>query len=292
MNRLSLFRLACQAVYSLTLYLLQRLVYPPSTSSSAAESTIRRDTFSSLMNAGAFELATNEAVWLWRHLPNSLPNSDGTRLSFLASDIKRLAQLHPPARHALEWLRAEGEISSASNPIPSPLRDLSDWIVLNWIMDQPERTLAWFDSFDPRFRPGLDIHPTLDHIFCLLISRGRWKDAGLLYRYPVEMLRIAYPPAEIHAASLPPHFRDDAIKTSLHAAYTAAARMIAALRVAGREAEAEAARLFVINIGAGPEFQATVDKLSHLAKQSAPVASHWYSAQSTTPADPNNNAPA
>ncbi|MFN0133689.1 MAG: thioredoxin family protein [Phycisphaerales bacterium] len=147
----------------------------------------RLDLAGSLVEAEKFDEATTEYVWLWQNILKLEPGMYGVRLSFMASDIGRLAAQHPPARDAFARLRDDAETRLKSDK--RTWDDLNDWVALNDVVDEDERTLAWFD----RIKNDEDAGPTLERqsfrLEQLLLSRERWADMARLARNPVAKLR-------------------------------------------------------------------------------------------------------
>lgn len=142
-----------------------------------------------LIDAGRFEEATAEHLWLWRNIVKRQPSMIGVRGSFLASQMERLASEHAPAKTVFK-----GERDAAEDRLKGDAKtfeDLDDWIVLNDVVGDQDRTLAWFD----RVKADPDVGPTFRRVAFrldrLLESRGRYADMGLIVDDPVRELNQA-----------------------------------------------------------------------------------------------------
>ena len=143
-----------------------------------------------------YEDAMKGYVWLWNNIPG-FPDAYeygwmGVRQSYMLEPLGSLVGQHPPAHEVFRALR---DASSAA----APAFDLSDWfgprvdwMLLNQILGQEDRTLEWFDGIkaDPRYAA------VIAHCARLLLqpleASHRWADVGLLFPEPLEAL------AELH----------------------------------------------------------------------------------------------
>lgn len=130
--------------------------------------------------------ATSEYVWLWKNILEHDPAMYGVRRSFMTGDMQRLAFVHKPAWESFAGLRDETE-TRLKGP-DKTFDDLFDWIALNGVVDQQDKTLAWFD----RIKGDADSGPTLKRVGFtidqLLIDRGRWADLALIWPDPMREL--------------------------------------------------------------------------------------------------------
>lgn len=124
--------------------------------------------------------ATEEYTWLWLHMVEKEPAMYGVRGSFLASDMHRLVESHPPAKAAFAGLRDEAQktLDDKGPRNKAGIDALSDWVVLNSILGDNEKTLAWYDrvSADPAWHDAIDrvsfrLNPLLE-------AKGKWKERG------------------------------------------------------------------------------------------------------------------
>jgi thioredoxin 1 len=190
-----------------------------------------------MLAAGHHEEATDEFEWLWRNIANVDPGMTGVRLSFMASEIGSLIAAYPPARERFTRIRdqtADG-LAAAGDAVAR-----LDWMVLNGLLDEDDRTVAWYDTVkdDPA-------HPIVagcaHHLVGLLGERKRWADIGRLYADPLRELanhhRMSEPPPDVE---IPPEMLAP-LKTMMAQQFRDAAALLSGcLRAAGRGPEAEA----------------------------------------------------
>lgn len=131
--------------------------------------------------------ATEEFVWLWDNMLKHDQAMYGVRLSFMVSDMRELAQAHPPALKAFTKLRDREQ--KAVYEGAASRENVVDWIHLNDVIGDDQAVLKWYDRVksDPKFGAILD--RVAEDIFDLLIERRRWADAGYALRDPVGRAR-------------------------------------------------------------------------------------------------------
>ena len=210
-----------------------------------------------LVKEERYDAATAEFVWLWENMDRIDPGMQGVRVSFMADDIKQLIVEHPPARQRFTDIRDRtGMLASAD--IASGARLRFDWIVLNEILSEPDRTLAWFDGVTEDDRHSTLLDSVGSRLIPLLKSHHRFRDIGRIYKDPVATLveahRAFQPPPHIAADPYPdpdPNLGPDLqrlmkqmLRTILddlpHEVIEDAALMVTCLLAADRSAEAEA----------------------------------------------------
>jgi len=133
-----------------------------------------------------YESATDEYLWLWEHMIGFRPSMVGVRGSYMANDIKGLIADYPPARELFVVIRDETEQRLKQSP---DWDDLGDWIVLNEMLGDDDRTLAWFDRIkqDPqRLAAAQRVAYRLDQT---LRKHERWHDLGIVYADPLEYVQ-------------------------------------------------------------------------------------------------------
>ncbi len=156
------------------------------TKGTEAEIEARYDLARELLRKSEFEKATAEFVWLWENSANS--SYSAVRVSFMASEIERLAEKWPAAK--ARFLTYRDEIAKRILGETVVREDFREWIVLNGILRETEQTLAWFDKTksDPRWLPLLRSESY--RIDKLLIAESRWADLAILHPDPAaEMQR-------------------------------------------------------------------------------------------------------
>lgn len=215
-----------------------------------------------LMDAEKFDNATKEYLWLWKNMLAKDPAMYGVRLSFMASDMTRLANEHKPAKDAFIQVRDETEARLRSPE--KTFEDLNDWMVLNDVVGQNVKTLEWFD----RVKNDPDVGPTFDRVGFrlteLLEKHERWADFGKLTKNPVTKLR------QDHAmwAQIPPIPNADAeMKAHLKQLQadnfrTTASRIYAGQLAAGRDGEADKVLAEAIKLDDTPEMRVALVKMA------------------------------
>lgn len=203
----------------------------------------RMEVAKSLTQSGKFEKATEEFVWLWQHMLEHNPAMVGVRLSFMANDMKALAEKSPLAKAKFTELRDQtGELLKKPKVSGG---DLSDWLVLNTIIEDQKATLAWFDGVkgQAKWTPMLTRHAY--QLAPLLIEHGRWVDIAALYPDPIAHIEQQF---EFEKA-MPKHELPEGIDERtrkiiedmpMKSFRDAAANLYASLLAAPREKEASA----------------------------------------------------
>ncbi len=130
-----------------------------------------------------FDLATEEFLWLWEHMLQHSNSYSGVRLSFMASDMTKLAEQYEPAKVAFTKLR---DAARQKMDAGSKNRDVTlDWFVLCEIVGDEDAILAWFDKAKDEKKNETVISALDFKLFDLLVEHKRWADAGLLNKDPV-----------------------------------------------------------------------------------------------------------
>lgn len=201
-----------------------------------------------LHDDGAFDEATAEYVWLWKHMLEHEPKMADMKHLSVAGSLRRLVDAHPPARDAFAALRAP---SPPSLDVPDAI-PFADWWSLNRILDEDAKTLAWFDAHRERALAATWLaEAIMNHLEPLLIEANRWSDVALLHADPVtkfkedvtrraqvlaEMAAMAAMPLEgVLPASATEFMRFAANEQLRGAAY----KLVRSLRAAGRDDEAK-----------------------------------------------------
>jgi len=137
-----------------------------------------------LVRKSELEKACEEYVWLWQNAGGAY---SAVRGSFMASDMQALAAKYPPAKE--RFLGFRDEITPRLLAEKVDRSDFDDWIVLNGVVGEPQKTLEWFDKYkaDARWQPML--RSVAFRIESLLMTEDRWADVALLYPDPVGTLQ-------------------------------------------------------------------------------------------------------
>lgn len=195
-----------------------------------------------LVTKGSYEEAAAEYVWLWKNMLKYEPSMSGVRGSFMASDMERLAARSEPAKQKFVTLRDEAEEKLNAKPSRERSRRLRlDWIVLNEVVADEARTLAWFDEVkkSPDAADALeDVGYRLDD---LLMKHSRWADLAAVVKDPIAKLQRDHEMLAI--TSRPLRDADEEMQKRLKQRMNdrfrdGTARLYAGLLAAGREGEA------------------------------------------------------
>jgi thiol-disulfide isomerase/thioredoxin len=186
-----------------------------------------------LTRAGRYDEAVIEHVWLWEHMLELVPSMYGVRMSFFAHDLTILVNAYAPAREAISAVRDRAAPPDAG---AIAIESFHDWVCLNGVLGETERSLAWFDALSAVRRADLESSIIEHDIIPLLIEKARWADAGALYGNPLETLDgaadiLRHTEAMANDRDLPPGL----IASSRRSFRKSAATLIRALRAAGRD---------------------------------------------------------
>jgi len=191
------------------------------------EVELRLDLAKRLTAAGRFDQAADQYVWLWTNIPKECPPMIGVRSSFMASDMTQLIKHDPGAKKQFAQLRADAETA----------KDREDWIVLNSVLGEDEKTLAWFDKVkkDPS---QLALLQKADFLLePILFDNRHYADiADVLYKDPQKVLSSKYEFAkqvvqftEAQGEKYDPFPKD---ASSIYGCYLGAGRDSAAVKIA------------------------------------------------------------
>lgn len=124
-----------------------------------------------LMMSGKYDQALPEYLWLYDTGMKQAPAYAGVRLSFLTSEMGRMAKRYAPAKEALQKRRDEAKthMDDASDPIAA-----QEYAALCDALGDTEALLATFDHLPAgdRRRSALG-----GHVFRQLVEARRYKDA-------------------------------------------------------------------------------------------------------------------
>jgi hypothetical protein len=214
-----------------------------------------------------YDQATKGYVWLWNNIPGFDDAYEygwmGSRHSFMIKSLQSLVSAHLPAREAFSAIRDASAAAAPAVDLTDWFGPRVDWLLLNQVLGQQERTLEWFDSVksDPRYAP------VIQHCARLLLEplkeSQRWADIGLLYSDPLRAL------AELHEfvtlGSPEPGAREN--KTSvrlrrhlLERFRTEVGVLYSGLRAAGRTSDAKAVREEAIRLDPSDEMRRALDQ--------------------------------
>ena len=194
-----------------------------------------------LSRAQRYDEATEQYVWLWKHMLETAPSMVGVRGSFMAGEMEQLAARHASAKAAFAALRDETEARLKAET--KSWQDLGDWVVLNTVVGEDSKTLEWFDRVKGDAEGRASIAQVAHHVDRLLEKEGRWADMGMVVD-PLASLRQQHRLREMSKRlDNDPRFKDRAAEMAdLHAKMfrESAAKLYASLLAAKRDGDAAA----------------------------------------------------
>ncbi len=197
--------------------------------------------------------ALEQLEWCWFRALDHEPAWIGVKHSFLANQLAQLAK---------QSVEAHERIRSWRDALDAKLGErasLVDWLTLNDVLEEPERTLAWFETVKDAPPPELKLEE--DHrLVELLEAQGRWNDLGRLFGDPVARLNESAARFRQEVpAGMPEEVAHEWRGFGERALRQEAAMLVRALKAAGREAEAAAVRAKALELDGSGEMRAAVD---------------------------------
>ncbi|MCB9683319.1 MAG: hypothetical protein H6733_17775 [Alphaproteobacteria bacterium] len=125
------------------------------------------------------------AKMLWEQVPPDATELRATRLTRIVHDMGVLAAKDDAIREQVVALRDGLDAAKDSERAA-----LDDWVALNRILRDDDRTIAWFDTVkdDPAKKELTAAQAP--NLFYMLAERGKWADAGRLVDDPIAWLAI------------------------------------------------------------------------------------------------------
>jgi tetratricopeptide (TPR) repeat protein len=203
-------------------------------------------------------------VWLWQNMAKLVPAMVGVRGSFMSSDMENLAEKFPPAKARFQQLRDEAEKN-----------ELDDWVTLNEVVGENDKTLGWFDKYKNDPAQAQRLRNISFKLEPLLVSKGRWADAALLFKDPMAALHEKYKFAQLvaqQAKDLNPFPKEASI-------------VYACLLAAGRDAEAEKVATESLQLENTPEMREQLVFAASDAGQLRPAQQAWLDELNRTATD-------
>ncbi len=128
-----------------------------------------------LLDARDFSTALDEYAWLWDNMLDHDSGYTGVRLSYMASDMERLASRHEPAKVKFTAMR---DALAATLKEKRSFLTFLDWMTLNEVVGEKQANLAWFDRVKDDESAKAWINAAWSRIERLLEDEGRWADVG------------------------------------------------------------------------------------------------------------------
>lgn len=230
----------------------------------------RLELASELKDSEKFAEATEQFAWLWQNMVEEEPSYSGVRVSFMASDMQELAATSELAKQTFTKLRDDAQARLEGED--KAFEDLSDWIVLNRIVDDQGRTLEWFDRIKDRPSAPQTIARVSHLIDDLLKEENRWADWGKLLRNPDAKVRQNYGLLQMTMSVQAGQADDDQkerMTASLRGHYRrSAGEMYSALLAAGRDEDAARVAGVVIELDDTAEARIALVQAAMMVNQS------------------------
>lgn len=131
--------------------------------------------------------ALEQYIWLWNNLDKDDSTFGDIRMRMLPVEVKQLCATYPAAK--TKWSELRDAADKADNR--------SDWIIMNGILNDNARTLAWFDKAkaDPKQHATITKNGAL--LEQTLFQNCRWADAAnFLYPNPLAKIGEYYKQSE------------------------------------------------------------------------------------------------
>jgi thioredoxin-like negative regulator of GroEL len=199
-----------------------------------------------LLHAGKLDEALEHYLWLWRNIHRVEPAMTGVRVSFMASEMETLCRQSPEARARFAAVRDETEAaaeagggngtSGSGGPAAEEAR--FDWVVLNDVLGETDRTLAWFDGVKDDPAQAAPLRHLSHRLIPALRGRERWADIGRLLQDPAGQLRRDHDVARMTVKKVPAEMRDQILEALGQHVRDQAALFHRALLAAGRTEDA------------------------------------------------------
>lgn len=132
-----------------------------------------------LQSAGKNAEALEEYIWIWNNASSTDPNVSPIRLAALPVELKQLFASYPAGKAKFSEIRDAAEKTN----------NRQDWIILNMVLGDDARTLAWFDKakLDSKESDTIQKHSTV--LEPIIFNKSRWDDAAT-YLYPNPIVKI------------------------------------------------------------------------------------------------------
>lgn len=153
-----------------------------------------------LTEAGRYDEALAEFEWLWDNIEGADEFFEGERSWYITGEMAELAEVHPPAVARFREFRDEIEIRLQTGG--AEWSDLDDWIALNRLVDEQDRTIAWAKRIRGRSNGPATLRRVEEDLFEVAVEEGEWALAGECMRSPamraneelstIEFMRMVY----------------------------------------------------------------------------------------------------
>ncbi len=152
------------------------------------------------LGSGNFDEAEELYVWLWKHMLEHNPGYVGVRVSFMMMNVESLIRSNPPSKGAFTEIRDNAWDDYSDTSSRHDL--LRDWVVLNEMLGDEDRTLAWFDGIKAQPNASQIMTPVRANVIEMLKSRKRWVDLGKFERDPLQTMKSQVKMMEMYPAEM------------------------------------------------------------------------------------------
>lgn len=135
------------------------------------QSRDRRELVRAQLQAGNYDKALENLVWLWQNMSKGSRELTTERIAFLPQDMSELVSKFPIAKTRLGKLRDECEFTNRE-----------DWIVLNHALGDDAMTLSWFEKVKNDREQSAKLKPLTPVLEPILLEHSHWADAGFLLK--------------------------------------------------------------------------------------------------------------
>lgn len=225
-----------------------------------------------LQSAGSSLAALEEYIWLWNNIQESDPNSGPIRIGVLPTEMKKLCDASAEAKAKVMQMREAAEKANNRH----------DWIILNGILGENPRTLAWFDKVKADPAQQATFQKEIKSLEGVLFSASRWADAAkYLYPDPMAKIKEYYNQAEAMKHPGP----DTEVSKNFNAFPPMIILLYAAYVGAGHDAEAEKIAAECLRLDNSAEMKQTLENTSKgmLQARAASAVKPPISSNSTAP---------
>lgn len=143
-----------------------------------------------LVMLGRVDAAAEDFAWLWENMAKVQPDLIGARLTAVAGDMQAIAMRDEGALKAFSKLRDDLEPSVRSGSVDR--NALIDWVVLNNVVADQERTLEWIEQMLLRPDASVQLEPVAFLIADPLIARRRFADLAQVHANPATAMARDY----------------------------------------------------------------------------------------------------
>jgi thioredoxin 1 len=197
------------------------------------------------------DLAAQEYAWLWENMLDHEPHYVGVRVSFMVSEMKQLAQEHEVAKTQFTKLRDEAETKLKNRT--ATRQTLEDWIHLNRVLDDDDRTLAWYDRVKDKPEAARDIKRNEHILRGIFEEKKRWADMGRMYKSASAEARGIVQQGQLMTSFVKGEDAEMMKEFALEHVRRELGKMHAALLAAGRDADAAKVVEILIEYSDTPE---------------------------------------